>query len=210
MKIAVFLSDKGHTIPFDKEGIVKIFEKNKHIWTVYKEIPFEVDKSKGIQGVRQQIKEIVNLLEKSHAVVAAKVTGLPYTILEMEGYNIWEIEGKPNEFLEYVLEEEQKESLKEKDGSKESVVISMPQKINTNGDYYINLKEEQEKNSAVTSKQLLLPFLKKAIFYQLEVICGHIPPWFEKEFESLGLDKEVEKINDNEYKVMITRKTFKN
>ncbi|TCT16763.1 Fe-only nitrogenase accessory protein AnfO [Natranaerovirga pectinivora] len=215
LKIGVVLDQQGYTIPFDEEGLIKVFEKDNNRWIVSKEIPISINKEKGMKGIREEIANIADAIQMCKIIVAKKAIGLFYTVLEVKGFNIYELEGKPEEFLDFVLENEATDSyydidtaneIKEVKKENEAIVIHMPQKINENGDYYLNLKEEQCGNGGFTSKQVLLPFFKKAMFYQLEIICSHIPPWFDREFESLGLEKEVEQINDNEYKVMVTRK----
>ena len=39
----------------------------------------------------------------------------------------------------------------------------------------------------MNSRQLLLPFIREASFCQLEVICDHLPKWFERELASQGI-----------------------
>ncbi|MDA8213485.1 MAG: nitrogenase, partial [Clostridia bacterium] len=61
-------------------------------------------------------------------------------------------------------------------------------------------------NLGVTSKQVLLPFLRKGKFYSLEVICSHLPPWLEAELMSGNLTSSVAKISSNELRVIIAKK----
>lgn len=204
-KIAVLLDESGKTISFDKEGFLRIFEKDRNEWIIEKEFPVYIDKTKGIKFIREQIEATAALLDTCKVIVAQKVTGLPYTVLDMKGFNIWEWEGKPENFLEFVLESEEKDISSAY--SEELDVIPQPQKINDEGSYFINLKKAQQVKGNFTSKQILLPFLKNNTFYQLDVICSHIPHWFEREFDRIGLEKEIQNLEGNEYKVTIRRKT---
>ena len=71
------------------------------------------------------------------------------------------------------------------------------------GYYFINLRKIQEHNINLTSKGILLPFFKTTVFYQLEIICGHIPPWFEAEGKRLNLKFEGEVISKDEIRVTV-------
>lgn len=73
------------------------------------------------------------------------------------------------------------------------------------GRYQISLKEIQEGNTGITTKQALLPFIRKGEFYELEVLCSHVPPWLEAELAAGNLRKEKSMIG-NEIKITITKK----
>ncbi|MEL7596804.1 MAG: Fe-only nitrogenase accessory AnfO family protein, partial [Clostridiaceae bacterium] len=62
-----------------------------------------------------------------------------------------------------------------------------------------------ESNEKVTSKQILLPFFNNISFNELEIICGHIPPWFDKELKNLNLKFSTESISKDKFKVRIYR-----
>ena len=68
------------------------------------------------------------------------------------------------------------------------------------------MKTEMQNNANLTSKQILLPFIQKTSFNELEIICGHVPPWFEREFSRLNLRSEIEKINERNVKVRVYSK----
>lgn len=202
-EIAVFLGDDGQTISIYKSGLIKVYTKEQGTWKVLKEIPFIIDETDGIKSVRKSLTTMVQDLEKCKVFVGKEVTGLSYTVLEIAGFNIWEMEGKPEEFLDFVLEKEEEEELTENSEEKVVEVMVEPISPNKDGNYYINLNQLQNSKSGVTSKQALLPFLRNAVFYKLDIICSHLPLWLEGELERLCLKSDTEKTGANEYKVTV-------
>lgn len=60
------------------------------------------------------------------------------------------------------------------------------------GRYSINLARILAENPALNSRQVLLPALEKKHFKKLEIICDHIPRWFNNELSNLKLIAEPE------------------
>jgi Fe-only nitrogenase accessory protein AnfO len=62
----------------------------------------------------------------------------------------------------------------------------------TEGHYSINLAEILQDNPALNSRQVLIPALEEKTFKKLEIICDHIPRWFNNELRNLKLTAELE------------------
>ncbi|MFA9380069.1 MAG: Fe-only nitrogenase accessory AnfO family protein, partial [Acetanaerobacterium sp.] len=45
------------------------------------------------------------------------------------------------------------------------------------GRYFLDLIALQNEHPEVSSKQVLLPFLESTPFFQLDLVCTHLPPW---------------------------------
>jgi hypothetical protein len=114
------------------------------------------------------------------------------------GMSIWKIIGSPVKHLTYVYEQEKKLKA-EKLKPKPSVVGDI-----RDGVYFFDMAKALNRNNSFTSKQLLLPFLKRTAFQRLEIICEHIPLWFEKEFHSLKLKFEIKNSTDGLCHAIIT------
>lgn len=142
---------------------------------------------------------MIGFLNGCRVFVGLSVTGVPYFELRKSLFSIWETVGKPVEFLDYVLQKEEETREPENEGNRLAPVEVFK------GCYRISLKEIQEKSVGVTSKQALLPFLRRGDFHSLEVLCSHVPPWLETELIAGKLSGTVEKIRNNELKVTITR-----
>lgn len=205
--IAAYLDENGKTASFKETGIVKIFtEKNKQ-WVVIREIPLTLDENQGMNFIRKTLKEMVEALGECKVVVAKEVVGIPYNVLDGAGFNVWEIDGVPEEFLDYVFEKEEEEKLSASIKSNDiEEIITEPVETVREGYYFIDFKEIQEKKPEITSKQVLIPFFREKVFYELEAIFSHIPKWLEAELQRLNFKMDVKKINDNEFNVIICKK----
>lgn len=205
-EISVVVDDDGITATIYDGKIIKIFKKINDKWEVNRELPIKIDVEQGLQGVRESISEIVDFLDDCKIFVGREVTGILYNILDAKAINICEMKGSPDDFLDYLIEENKKyESellLMEKEKNNE-----YPIEKDKEGYYYINLKKLNESNPNISSKQVLKPFFTNDNFYELEVICGHVPKWFETELNKFNLKFESIKESENQYKVIIYHKT---
>lgn len=203
-KIGVYLNKDGDTISINESGIIRVYYKENGQWGISKVVELDMSTVTGMQALREKFKELALSLEDCRVIVGRNITGIPYNVLDSLGFNLWEIEGKPEQFLEYVLE---KEVLEEQEKNEEVVEITAPIETDKPGCFHINLKKLQEVNSKLSSKQVLLPFLKNTKFYELEIICSHMPPWFQNEFDKLDMKYFSVENGTNEYKVKVYHKT---
>ncbi|HEY8805330.1 MAG TPA: Fe-only nitrogenase accessory protein AnfO [Clostridium sp.] len=201
-KIAVFLGENGKTISLNQSGTTKVYLKEKDEWKIIKEVIFESNDLVGSEMIRDNVKSMAGDLGDCRVFVASDVKGIPYTVLDGMGFNIWKVDGDPLDFLELVFEGEEKEKL----NKQKPEIIPTPIKSGKEGNYFVDMKTEMQNNSNLSSKQILLPFIHKTTFNELEIICGHVPPWFEREFNGLNLRSEIEKINEGTVKVRVYSK----
>jgi Fe-only nitrogenase accessory protein AnfO len=199
MKIAVLVDNADRAVSFDETGIVKLYSKNNGKWEVAKEIVFGLKDLLNINEIRDRIRKMAEALEDCQVFVASEVTGVPYAILEGLGFNIWKMKGAPADFLDYIAEQE----AQGKAAMIKVVEKPFPVKTERDGCYYIDLKTLLDKDSTLTSKQVLLPFLQNTDFTELEVVCEHVPLWFAKEFPSLKLSATAEQVAADQCKVIV-------
>jgi len=201
MEIAVFQDNSGKTQSFLEPGIIKVYSKDMGEWIVTKEIIFTIDNIVGLKAVRESIIKMAEELGECKVVVGSEIKGIVYNVLDGMGFNTWELEGQLSELLEYVFEKEEEEA---KESALESKTSTSPQiKQLKDGTYFLDLKSIQENDVNITSKGILVPFLNTTAFYQLEIICKHIPHWFEPEFKKLNLKMLSQSIKQNEIKVTV-------
>lgn len=199
--IAVVLGHDGRTASLFEQGSINVFINKGNRWELVREIPVSIDKSEGISGIREYLTETAVLLGDTKIIVGREISGLPYNVLDAAGFDIYEIDDEPGEFLDYVAESREESEAENGDGSPQFVETGIQ------GDYFINLKEAQNIESGLSSKQILLPFLKGTKFHELKVLCSHIPPWFETGIAKLGMKYEAARISHNEYEVVIFNRT---
>lgn len=190
MKIAAFVDEKGIALPFYSKGIVKIFVDSADGWICTQKIPFEINETMSLCEIRQRVTAMVNELADCTIFAAETIKGTFFTIFEGRGINIWKLKGDPSDYLNYIKEQEIK--LKEERKKPEPKAVGDER----DGIYKIDLAKALSINEAYTSKQILVPFLRKTAFRKLEIICTHLPKWFDKELEALKLAQHTEQLPD--------------
>jgi Fe-only nitrogenase accessory protein AnfO len=205
--VSVFLNSEGLTSTLKEEGKVKVYSQNSNnnSWEVTKEIPFSLVKSTSISELRKVILNMIKEIGDCRIFVAREVAGQLYTFLETNGFNIYEINGVPEQFLDMLQVSEIEENKNPIEKSSPTIEC-YPYRTEVADTYFMNLKAALNSNPNLTSKKILLPFIAKKEFKVLEVICDHIPKWFNDEFEKQGLVSTVSDFGKNEYKVVITAK----
>ncbi len=202
--IAVFVGKNGSTASLNEPGKLVVYRKKKGKWNALREKDFTLANCPGMQELRKKMGEALFFLNDCKIIVGSTIVGVPYFELEKSDFSIWEFEGKPVEILDYVLEREE-DSETEKAGREGVKLQTVPVEVSP-GCFRLSLKEFQESDTGITSKQALLPFLRKSNFYSLEVLCSHIPPWLEAEMISGNLTAEFSRVGPGEIKITITKK----
>lgn len=191
--IAVHTGADGATVSIDDPGTVTVYRRNQDSWESVRSKAVRLDKTQGLAGLRRSMQEIIEFIGESTVFAAAGVAGIPYFALEKAGLTVWEMEGSPPEIFEYILDKEEEQAQAE--NIKKSSTPDL--KDLGGGRYTVNLIETQQNHTGATSKQILQPFFRKGTFYELEVICSHIPPWLEVELLQAGLICEAETLGES-------------
>jgi len=203
-EIAIFSDENRETASVYDPGTITVYQKAQGSWEISRQQAFCLDKGLGIKGLRKSMLEALKFLADCKIFIGRSVVGIPYFEFEKAGCSVWEFEGNSQELLDYVWEQEFETQKRENNPS--TPVIPLP--IETSpGFYRISLKEIQKANTEITSKQALLPFLRKAAFDNLEVLCTHVPPWLEAELIIGNLSGETTKIGRDEVKVSIRKQS---
>ncbi|MDP4177322.1 MAG: Fe-only nitrogenase accessory AnfO family protein [Bacillota bacterium] len=199
MEIAALLDNNGFTSSFEKDGIIKVYSKVETGFKVIKEIPYSIKDAKSTNEIRSKIISSIEAIKNCRLFAACEVKGIPYAILEGMKFTIWKVNGIPDNFLQYIYDKE-----KELMAAKE-IEESIPKPIEKSrpGSFYIDLEKAMENNSGYSSKKILLPFLRETNFTELEIDCGHVPPWFENEFKALKFKAEKKQIAVDRFKVIV-------
>ena len=194
MKVAVFVDKDGNVLPFYATGTVGLYAYEGHKWACVKQIPFEIHDGMSMVEVRSRIVAMVHEMEGCKLFVVDTIKGFPLTILKDQGMGIWNFKGvlAATELLNHIKEEVDKVTV-----AKHPVTI-LPVAIGNakDGNYRINLVEIMDSDSSLNSKQVLLPFFQNTVFKELEIICKHVPKWFEKAFGTLQLQVRVNESTD--------------
>ena len=202
-EIAVFIGAEGSSASLNEQGKLSVFRRAQGSWETDREKEFSIGHAKGMRELRQSMNEMLQFLAECKIFVARSATGVPYFELEKAGCSIWEVSGKPEEFLDQVWQDEEQE----RSVAQTEAPVAMPVPVEISpGNFYISIKEIQEKNADVSSKQVLQKYVRKQIFSTLVISCSHVPPWIEVEAVRSGLGVETEQLGKNEFKVRIIKK----
>lgn len=207
-EIAVHTSRKGDTIPITEPGTIVVYRKTMGLWGVERQLSFQLVQDKGLREMRAQMADVLNFLGNCRIFAAGTVSGVPYYELERGGISVWEIDGRPVEFLEQLLAADEAEQ-EEKQRPVAQPVIPIPEALGE-GRYRISIKEIQEADTGITTKQVLIPFLRRGGFYQLEIVCNHLPPWLEAEAMTGSLRYESVTLGPGEKQVTVYRPVCEN
>ena len=204
MKIAALIDANGQVISFNRSALVKLYQKEEKEWKVIKEIVFGISMAMSTQEIRQEIRIMAEALEDCKVFIASEVTGIPFAILEGLGFTIWEAQGNPADYLDYILEKEEAQKIE----VPKPQSIPAPIQNGREGCYYLDLKTIMDTSDRdnVSSKKILQPFLNHTSFTELQILCSHIPHWFDQEFQRLNLQAEIEELGTTRIKVTVTPK----
>ncbi|CAJ36858.1 Fe-only nitrogenase accessory AnfO family protein [Methanocella arvoryzae] len=200
-EIAVFQNAEGVSASLGERGKVAVYRRAGGSWDVGREKEFSIGTVKGIRELRLGMSDMLQFLAGCKIFVARSAAGVPYFELEKAGCSVWEIAGRPEEFLDQVWENEESERSTPPEAT---FAIPVPAEISP-GNYYISIKEIQEKNADISSKQVLQQFVRHGCYSSLVVVCSHVPPWMEAETTANGLTFETERLGRSEFMVRIAR-----
>lgn len=208
-EIAVFLGENGNTAKFYGEGKIVIFSQDDGNWKINREKEFFLKENQGIIDFRQTMEEILKFLSRCRIFVGLSITSIPYYFLEKAKFSLWEYDGNPSEFLDYVLLQEQltqqhgKKASKKDSGEDEPADAGLLE--TPSGNYSILINGIQEKSAVSASKQVLLPFLRRGGYESLEITCSQIPGWLEEEVLRRRLSLHIEENGRNKVKIILKK-----
>jgi len=203
-EIAVVLGNDGTTGKLGESGTLAVYSRSAGTWSRVRGMLVVLDPSQGLKGLRAAAAGITAFLGDCRIVVTRSASGALYFELEKAGCSLWEITGKPEEFLDSVWADEEKANVPVK--KPEAAGIPGPVE-KTPGNFFISIKEVQGKRPEISSKQVLQQFVQSGGFLVLDIVCSHVPPWIEVEAERRGYTLETEQLDKNSVKVRLTTNT---
>jgi Fe-only nitrogenase accessory protein AnfO len=201
LKIAVVENSNQKTSSIFEPGFIAIYEEEGGEWRVLNHFENEVCNAKGIAAVRMAVADTVRQLGDVKIVVASEIPGIAFGTFQAAGFEIFLVENNTLDILDSVKKEMLEVIEERKEKPREFDIMQFLEPGTNKGDFCINMEEILLKNPELTSKKILIPYLKKGEFNRLDVICSHIPKWFT----DLGvLGFEYETVNE-----LLNRKTVR-
>lgn len=189
MKIAVVENSDRSTNSIFEPGRIVTYSDDSGKWDEIDRFENMVSEAGGIAGIRTALINTVNKLNGVKIIVASEISGVAFSVFEGAGFEIFTVEAGAADILDAV-KNEMEEVTKEPEKLKSADIQLYLQRGMNRGDYFLNLQQMLAENPQLTTKSVLLPYLKEGDFTRLDVVCGHVPPWFDRELQLMGLRYE--------------------
>ena len=203
MKIAVVESSNQKTSSIFEPGFVATYENDGGEWKVMNRFENKVCNAKGIAAVRMAVADIIKQLDDVKIVVASEIPGVAFGIFEAAGFEIFLVKNSALDVLDSVKKEMLEVIEEQQEKPRKFDIVQFLEPGMYKGDFCLNMEEILSKNPQLTSKKILIPYLKNGEFNRLDVICSHVPKWFDKDFGVLGLEYETVNVLPNKKTVRI-------
>jgi Fe-only nitrogenase accessory protein AnfO len=202
MEIAVLVCKTENEPSFYGEGSIHIISDESGAWTKIRDVsytPFGNGVDIALPEIHRRIRELVSNLGDCRIFVSPQIRGIPFAILDSDGFSIWQLEGEAellyNHIRKTVKERSENKNCSDRcscGGSSDKKIIPVPEAMLLDGEYSINLKKILDDNDSLNSMEILIPFIQAASFTKLTIICDHTPRWLEKDYELFNLLLEEE------------------
>lgn len=204
MKIAVIENGSKQTSSLFKPGLITIYEEDGREWKVLDCLENKVCNAKGMAEVRTAVTDIIKQLGDVKIVVASEIPGIASGTFQAAGFDIFLVENSVLDILDSV-KKEMLESIEGRQNEPSKFDITQFLKPGVNkGDFSINIEEIMFKHPDLTSKKILVPYLKNEEFNSLDVVCSHIPKWFITDLSSMGFEYETVNESLNKATIRVT------
>jgi len=203
LKISVVESNNQKTSSIFEPGFNAIYEEEGGEWKVLNRFDNKVCNAKDIAMVRMAVADTIKQLDNVKIVVASEIPGIAFGIFEVAGFEIFLVEKNRFDALDSVKKEMGEIIEKQQEKTSKFDIMQFLEPGTNKGDFCLNMEKILSKNPQLTSKKILLPYLKNGEFNRLDVICSHIPKWFTTNLRVLGFEYETVNSLPNEKTVKI-------
>jgi Fe-only nitrogenase accessory protein AnfO len=205
LKITVVETNNQETSSIFEPGFIATYEEDGGEWKVLNRFENKVCNAKGIAAVRMAVADTVKQLGDVKILVASEIPGIAFGVFQAAGFDIFIVENSVLDVLDSVKEEMLEVIEKRQEKPCEFDIMQFMEPGINKGDFSLNMEEILLKNPELTSKKILIPYLKNGEFNRLDVICSHIPKWFYTDLGVLGFEYETVDELPNRKTVRIVR-----
>lgn len=193
MKIAVFTGADGLAASLFQPGTVRIYAGGPEGWRPVRDVPFCLDERMGLDEIRSRTLAMLRSLDGCRHFVARAITGAPLAFFDGMGIVMWRLAGRPMDFLSDIQQRVEQQAARQRALTAPGrFILAGPR----TGEFHLNLIEALQSDGALTSKDVLLPFLDHTPFQRLEIICDHLPKWFNHHLPRLHLALGIAQLPD--------------
>ncbi|MDR2151872.1 MAG: hypothetical protein LBO72_03540 [Helicobacteraceae bacterium] len=189
MKIAALLDSAGVAADLQEGGTIYLFERGKNgERPPSKQLDFSPAKFTSMAELRSYIGFASGQLEDCKILAAKASNGFYRVAFESFGVSLWAVEGAPQDFIG-AIEAFYAKPTTLAQNQPPTLITPVPNKA---GYYAADLREVMSRKAGLNSKEILLPFFRHTAFTCLELVCDHVPKWFENELPALKLRADAE------------------
>ena len=202
IKIGIVLNQDGRITSLYDAAEIGIYGKEKSDWTKIREVKECFRQRNTMNQMREFLDQMVMALDDCNILIASILTGIPFLILDKKGFMLCEAE----ELSEQLLEEIACDYIEKKNKMEQPVLKeykTAPYETDEKGVFKIDMRKLQICHPEISSKKIIIPFLKETVFNRLLIYCSHVMPWLERELPTLGFRYTITKISEYEYCVEI-------
>lgn len=199
-QIITVLDGEGRLTAFTQAQRLVLWRKTEAQWRPDSgcDVP---ERPGSAEAVKNIIDDLAEKFAECHIIVAQKVSGLAYQLLNKKGYAIFEADEISGELLDGIMQ----------DILQARAVPDLPPREpvspQNDGNFYFDLVRLQKAFPEVSSKMALQNFIRNVNFMSLELICDHLPPWMEQAMADHGLEYRPRRDEDGVNRILITRRT---
>jgi len=215
MKIAVYIDGHDQAVSLYEPGRFCIYQGSGSDWIRTQEIAFAVGDCTSLPAIKAALASAVARFDGCEVVLSGGVKGFLYAFLQEEfGFRIWRSDGSLLEQLAGVEQRERERAERQRKapmscaaagcasggcgggtarraaaapvGSALEGVAITPEDLGS-GHFRIDLVAALGGDARLNSRQILLPILEGTPFDRLEILCDHLPRWFEPKARDLNL-----------------------
>lgn len=202
--IAVLARD-GVPCPVEAASAALVFHRTDEGWTLRGEIAWHLHPDSA-SGVRDQVRSLVLQLGDCRIIVAQRISGLAYHVFDRMGFAIFEAEAVGSSLFDSILND----IASAEHAQAETGDATAPVPTGEPGRWFLDLIALQEKHPEISSKRALRNFLhENRNFYELTLVCSHLPPWLDNELPALRLGYHTEKLGGERLSITISRSLCK-
>lgn len=199
--IAVLTRD-GRPSSAEECTSVLLFSREGGGWEVTEEISWHLTQEGELLDIRDQVRSLILELGECRIVMAAQLSGLAYHVFDRMGFAVFEAAELSGGLFDSILEDMEQDR-----DRKEEQSPTAPERCDDQGRYFLDLIALQENHPEVSSKRALRDFLhSNRNFFELKVVCSHVPPWLEAELPALHLGYRTDKLSNGSLSVTISRR----
>lgn len=196
MKIAALLNEEGQAAIPQQGGALYIYERDDTNWIASQKLDFAPGEHGSMDELRHYLEQVRDWLGDCTVMAAGPTTGYYRVLFGSLGIALWGVKGTPEQFIEQIELFHQQAGAETEPAEPEPPTTAIVPITERTGHYRVDLREAMAEKGSHTSRQVLIPFFQDASFLRLEIVCDHVPRWFDRELSEFGLGSKVETQSD--------------